>query len=68
MYEYLSPKKVLFEYKFDKDKFNYLINTITSYFNNSIINYGEMVGAIAAQHIGEVATQPPCRVCFLACL
>ena len=57
LYEYLSPKKINFEYNFDKNNFDFLVTEIINNYNKVIVNPGEMVGCIAAQHIGEVATQ-----------
>jgi DNA-directed RNA polymerase II subunit RPB1 len=57
IYDYLSPKKVLKMYKLNKLGFDYLIETIKLQYNNSRIDVSEMVGPIAAQSIGEPATQ-----------
>jgi DNA-directed RNA polymerase II subunit RPB1 len=54
---YLSPKKVCFEYKFDKLAFDYVIKSITMRFYESIANPSEMIGIVAAQSIGEPCTQ-----------
>jgi DNA-directed RNA polymerase II subunit RPB1 len=55
--EYLSPKKILKQHKLSKIAFDYLIEHIKIYFNKSIIPVSEMVGPIAAQSLGEPATQ-----------
>jgi DNA-directed RNA polymerase II subunit RPB1 len=55
--EYLSPKRVLKEYKLNKIAFDYLIEYILLEYNNSKVHISEMVGPIAAQSIGEPATQ-----------
>ena len=47
--EYLSPKRVIKEYKLNKIAFDYLIEHILLNFNNSKIDVSEMVGPIAAQ-------------------
>jgi len=57
LYEYLSPKKCIFEYNLTKDDFYKMINDIRNNFIKSIIEPGEMVGIIAAQTIGEPTTQ-----------
>ena len=57
LYEYLSPKKIIYEYKLSKFKFDYLVNQIIDEFNNSLVESGEMVGSLGAQHIGEPSTQ-----------
>ena len=57
LYEYLSPKRVLFEYKINKFKFDLIVSEIIESFNKGIVNPGEMVGCLAAQHIGEPSTQ-----------
>ena len=55
--EYLSPKKLLSEYKMSQVAFDYLIESIKLQYNKSIVQVSEMVGPIAAQSIGEPATQ-----------
>ena len=55
--EYLSPKKILKEHKLSKVAFDYLIENIKLSFNKSIIPVSDMVGPIAAQSLGEPATQ-----------
>jgi DNA-directed RNA polymerase II subunit RPB1 len=54
---YLSPKKLITEHKINKVAFDYIINTIKLKFNTSKVQPSEMVGTIAAQSIGEPATQ-----------
>ena len=54
---YLSPKKIIKNIRLNKIGFDYLINSIKGSFNDSLIQPGEMVGTIAAQSIGEPATQ-----------
>jgi len=54
---YLSPKPLITKHNFNKAAFDYLINQITILFNSSFVQPSEMVGAIAAQSIGEPATQ-----------
>jgi DNA-directed RNA polymerase II subunit RPB1 len=57
LYEYLSPKKILFEYKLDKKDFINMMNEIKLSYHKAIIEPGEMVGIIAAQTIGETVSQ-----------
>jgi len=54
---YLSPKKVLYEYKFSKMAFDNIIQQVRLKFYDAIAHPSEMVGVIAAQSIGEPATQ-----------
>jgi DNA-directed RNA polymerase II subunit RPB1 len=54
---YLSPKKCIYEYRFSKFAYDYIIDIIIHKFISSIINPGEAVGPIAAQSIGEPTTQ-----------
>ena len=54
---YLSPKYILRYHRINKVGLNYIIDTIKLLFGNSKIEANEMVGAIAAQSIGEPATQ-----------
>lgn len=50
---YLSPKKIIFDYKFTKTAFEYVIQQIRAKFYDAIAHPSEMVGVIAAQSIGE---------------
>ena len=60
LYEFLCPKKVIFEYKFTKTKFDNVIQKIIYHFKRAQVEPGEMVGCLAAQHIGEPSTQMSC--------
>eukprot|EP01130_Rhizamoeba_saxonica_P005130 TRINITY_DN2059_c0_g1_i3.p1 TRINITY_DN2059_c0_g1~~TRINITY_DN2059_c0_g1_i3.p1 ORF type:complete len:1618 (-),score=436.10 TRINITY_DN2059_c0_g1_i3:130-4983(-) len=53
----LASKRVIDYYHLDSRSFEYLLSEIESRFSQSVVNPGEMVGAIAAQSIGEPATQ-----------
>ena len=57
IYSYLSPKNLIKNKKMSKVAFDHLVNMIKVKYNQSFISTGEMVGAIAAQSIGEPATQ-----------
>lgn len=57
LYEYLSPKRCIYEYKFNKTKLDIVVREIVESFNQSIIHAGEMVGIVAAQSLGEPLTQ-----------
>ena len=64
---HLSPKKVCFQYKFNRIAFDYLVQTIRMRFYDAIANPSEMIGVVAAQSIGEpwtkyaaVRTKYPC--------
>jgi DNA-directed RNA polymerase II subunit RPB1 len=57
LYEYLAPQRCIQEYKLDKAKFDYIIKSILKSFNQTMINYGEMVGILTAQSVGEPLTQ-----------
>lgn len=54
---YLSPKQVIFNYKFNKDTFDHVVQQVKLRFFEAIANPSEMVGVVAAQSIGEPATQ-----------
>jgi DNA-directed RNA polymerase beta' subunit len=54
---FLSPKRVLTEWKFSREAFDQLISTIKLRFFESMAHPSEMVGVIAAQSIGEPCTQ-----------
>lgn len=53
----LSSKKIIRDHRLTQKAFNYLLGEIESRFLQAIVNPGEMVGAVAAQSIGEPATQ-----------
>lgn len=57
LFEYLSPKRCIYEYKLNKMKFDTIIKNIISDFQEARVQAGEMVGVVAAQSIGEPATQ-----------
>ncbi len=54
---YLSPKRCIFEYRFSKLAYDFIIDSICKTYISSIITPGEAVGPIAAQSIGEPTTQ-----------
>lgn len=54
---YLSPKRVIFDYKFNRSTFDYVMNQVKHRFYDSIAHPSDMVGVVAAQSIGEPATQ-----------
>ena len=54
---HLNPKVLISEYKIKRNEYKIICNTIKEKFYKSKISPGEMVGAIAAQSIGEPATQ-----------
>lgn len=54
---YLSPKQVIMKHHLNKNSFDYIIFSIKTKYFESIIPIGELVGTIAAQSIGEPATQ-----------
>ena len=54
---YLSPKIIIKFHRFNKMSFDYLISTIKNKFQSSKVQPNEMVGPVAAQSIGEPATQ-----------
>jgi len=54
---YLSPKMVIKHHRLTKFAFDHIIQTIQTQYYDSLIQPGEMVGPIAAQSIGEPATQ-----------
>tara|TARA_B100000900_G_scaffold416245_1_gene450518 strand:- start:195 stop:4769 length:4575 start_codon:yes stop_codon:yes gene_type:complete len=54
---HLNPKVLITEYKIKRNEYKLICNTIKNKFIESKISPGEMVGALAAQSIGEPATQ-----------
>lgn len=57
LYEYLAPKRCIYEYKLDKNKFNIIVKDIINSFNKCLVEPGEMVGCVGSQSIGEQTTQ-----------
>ena len=53
----LATRRVLQEYKLTAEAFEWVANNIESQFLRSVVHPGEMVGVLAAQSIGEPATQ-----------
>ena len=57
LYDYLNPRKCLYEYKLNKQQFDNIITNIVKDYKKARVQPGEMVGILAAQSIGEPATQ-----------
>jgi DNA-directed RNA polymerase II subunit RPB1 len=53
----LCPKKSIIVYRFSKDSFDEMIREIRFKYMKALVHAGEMVGPLAAQSIGEPATQ-----------
>jgi len=54
---YLAPRRCIIDYRFTKEIFDELIKEIRFRYIKSRVHPGEMVGALAAQSIGEPTTQ-----------
>lgn len=54
---YLCSREIIFTHRLDKQTFDQLITNIKETFRSAIVHPGEMVGSIAANSIGEPATQ-----------
>ena len=54
---HLNPKVLITKYNITRTEYKLICNTIKDKFYKSIISPGEMVGCLAAQSIGEPATQ-----------
>ena len=57
LYEYLSPKRCIFEYKLSKYQFDQMIIEVLKSFKKACVEPGEMVGVLTAQTLGEISTQ-----------
>jgi DNA-directed RNA polymerase II subunit RPB1 len=57
LYEYLCPKKCIFDYGLSKNDFDNLMNDIKISYIKGTVEAGETVGVIAAQSIGEPTSQ-----------
>tara|TARA_Y100000817_G_scaffold175199_1_gene136826 strand:+ start:4024 stop:8607 length:4584 start_codon:yes stop_codon:yes gene_type:complete len=54
---HLHPKNLIHQFKIQRDEYGQIIQQVAYLFEKSRISPGEMVGAVAAQSIGEPATQ-----------
>ena len=54
---FLSAKRVICDYRLNKSAFHWVLGEVRQRFNSAQIPPGEMVGCIAAQSMGEPATQ-----------
>ena len=54
---YLAPRRCIIDYRFTKEIFDEVIREIRYRYLKSCVHPGEMVGALAAQSIGEPTTQ-----------
>nr|QOI90401.1 DNA-directed RNA polymerase subunit 1 [Pyramimonas orientalis virus] len=54
---YFSPKKLIFQHKFTKDAFDYMVEHFKQKYVESLVHPSDMVGVVAAQSIGEPSTQ-----------
>jgi DNA-directed RNA polymerase II subunit RPB1 len=54
---YLSSKRIIFEYKFTLETFQWICENIKLSFMKSLVQPGETVGTIAAQAISEPTQQ-----------
>ena len=54
---YLASKRVLKEFRLNEAALNWVLGEIETRFNQAMVNPGEMAGVLAAQSIGEPATQ-----------
>lgn len=57
IYDIMSPKKCIIDYKFTKEQLKLIRDDIIKSFNKNIVEPGEMVGIIGAQSLGEPLTQ-----------
>ncbi|KAL7753273.1 DNA-directed RNA polymerase II core subunit rpo21 [Sorochytrium milnesiophthora] len=53
----LATRRVIEDYRLDSRAFDYVLGEIQTRFTQAIVHPGEMVGTLAAQSIGEPATQ-----------
>ena len=63
---YLNPVILIKKDRINKESFKYILTRIRQKFYEALVNPGEMVGAIAAQSIGEPATQMTLNTFHLA--
>jgi len=54
---YLAPRRCIIDYRFTKEIFDEVVKEVRFRYIRSCVHSGEMVGALAAQSIGEPTTQ-----------
>ena len=57
VYDFLSPKRVLRDYKMTSEALEYVCTNARLVFRKALVHAGDMVGPMAAQSIGERTTQ-----------
>jgi DNA-directed RNA polymerase II subunit RPB1 len=57
LYEYLAPKKIIYEYGLSKKEFDNMVEDIRTSYARGLVEPGEMVGVIAGQSLGEPTSQ-----------
>ncbi|KAJ3088162.1 DNA-directed RNA polymerase II subunit rpb1 [Quaeritorhiza haematococci] len=62
----LATKRVIEEYRLSTQAFEWVLGEIEARFNQAVVHPGEMVGTVAAQSIGEPATQMTLNTFHLA--
>jgi DNA-directed RNA polymerase II subunit RPB1 len=60
---FLASKRVLKDFRLTEAALNWVLGEIETRFNQAMVNPGEMAGVLAAQSIGEPATQMTLNVC-----
>ena len=53
----LATKRVLKEHRLNEESLKWLVGSIVADFNTAVVHPGEMCGVLAAQSLGEPATQ-----------
>ncbi|KAJ7822860.1 RNA polymerase 2 [Mycena leptocephala] len=53
----LAARQVVEEYRLNREAFDWVLGEVESRFNQAVVNPGKMCGILAAQSIGETATQ-----------
>ena len=54
---HLCSKRIILERRLTRESFDWLLGEVNRRFTRSLVHAGEMVGSLAAQSIGEPATQ-----------
>lgn len=62
---HLSARQILVKHRLTKEMFDYLLIAIEASFQKARVSYGEMVGIIAAQSLGQPTTQMVCTSLLL---
>ncbi len=57
LFEFMSPKKCIIDYKLDKEGFDNMVKDVINAYNKALVEPGDMIGCTAGQSMGETLSQ-----------